>query len=200
MRCPHAWASARPSSSLWGDDDSEADVYLTPYMDLAADTLFIADDRGALTGYLTGCVDSAEFPSESERFTDAIKRHRQLLVCARPSRSSRWSAWDVAGAKLRGEPVAGDFVDPRWPAHLHINVVPEVRGTRVAAALMDVWQTRLRELHSPGCHLQTLIENVRAVRFFEKAGFVPHGPTPVVPGLRHEGKRVRQQTMVWQPG
>jgi len=79
-------------------------------------------------------------------------------------------------------------------------VLAEVRGTGVAGALMEAWLSRLRELHSRGCHLQTLVENARAVRFFEKAGFVAHGPTPVVPGLRHEGRRVHQQTMVWQPG
>jgi len=69
-----------PSSSLWGDEDSEADVYLTPYTDLAPDTLFVADaGGGVLTGYLTGCVDSAAFPSESDRLTRAVKEHRLML-------------------------------------------------------------------------------------------------------------------------
>ncbi|MEV0050559.1 hypothetical protein AB0H34_08720 [Saccharopolyspora shandongensis] len=64
---------------------------------------------------------------------------------------------------------------------------------------MNRWLDRLREAGSPGCHLQTLCENTRAVRFFERMGFAKHGPTPLVPGIRHDGKRLHQQTMVWNP-
>ena len=51
-----------PSGSLWGHEESEAAVYLTPYMDLEPDSLFIAVVDGALTGYLTGCLDSFRIP------------------------------------------------------------------------------------------------------------------------------------------
>jgi GNAT superfamily N-acetyltransferase len=94
---------------------------------------------------------------------------------------------------------AGDFEDARWPAHLHINVLPHVRGAGVAPALMHRWLQVLRQTDSRGCYLQTLVENGRAVRFFTRMGFAKYGPTPVVPGLRYEGKQVHQQTMVWSP-
>jgi hypothetical protein len=58
---------------------------------------------------------------------------------------------------------------------------------------------RVTHVGSPGCHLQTLRENTRAVRFFERMGFAKHGPSALVPGLRDGGKRVHQQTMVWRP-
>jgi GNAT superfamily N-acetyltransferase len=106
---------------------------------------------------------------------------------------------DVAWAALRREPTAGDFDDARWPAHLHINVAPLARGTGIADGLMNRWFDRLRETGSPGCHLQTLAENTRAVRFFERMGFAKHGPTALVPGLRYGGNRLHQQTMVWRP-
>ena len=57
----------------------------------------------------------------------------------------------------------------------------------------------LRAAGSPGCYLQTVVENARAVRFFERHGFTPHGAAPVVPGLRVAGRRVHQRTMV-RPG
>ena len=58
----------------------------------------------------------------------------------------------------------------RFPAHLHINVVPQARGTGAAQGLMAAWQAWLMRHRSPGCHLQTLVENTRATRFFEQAG------------------------------
>jgi ribosomal protein S18 acetylase RimI-like enzyme len=187
-----------PSASLWGHEDSEAAVYLDPYMDREPDSLFVAVVEGALLGYLTGCLDSSKFPSESERIEQAVRRYR-LFFRLKPAAFFARGILDTAWAAARGKATAGDFDDPRWPAHLHINVAPLARGTGAADALMLKWFDRLKEADSPGCHLQTLVENARAVRFFERLGFTKHGPLPLVPGIRHRGKRVHQQTMVWSP-
>ena len=142
------------------------------------------------------CLDGAALPSESDRIDQAIRKYK-LLRHPKAAAFFARAGWDTAVAAVRRKPTAKDFEDPRWPAHLHINVVPKVRGTGVAAALMNRWFERLRETGSPGCHLQTLVENTPAVAFFERMGFVKHGPTPLVPGLRHRGKRLHQQTMGW---
>ncbi|WP_459545337.1 GNAT family N-acetyltransferase [Nocardia sp. X0981] len=184
-----------PTESLWGDPDSEADIYLVPYMDLEPASLFLAEDGGALVGYLTGCVDTAAFPSEAKRIERAIRRHR-LVLRRRPAAFFARSTLDAAAGALRRAPAAGEIHDPRWPSHLHINIAPEARGTGAAEGLMRRWFERLAATNSPGCHLQTLVENTRAVRFFERMGFTAYGPTPVVPGLRYRGARVHQRTMV----
>lgn len=181
-----------PTESLWGHAESEAAMYLDPYLDLLPDSVFLAEIDGALVGYLTGCADSAAFPSETKRMDDAIRRYR-LMTKRGPAAFFARSLADLLVTKLRRQPTAGDFTDPRWPAHLHINVAPEARGTGAAAGLMRAW---LDQLGSTGCHLQTLQENVRARKFFERNGFAAHGPTPLVPGLRYEGRRVHQLTMV----
>src|SRR5690606_4219049 len=60
--------SGSPTESLWGHPESEAAIYLTPYLDREPESVFVSlDDDGALTGYLVGAVDSARFPSEEER-------------------------------------------------------------------------------------------------------------------------------------
>ena len=99
--------------------------------------------------------------------------------------------------RARRQPIAGELSDPRWPSHLHIDLLPLARGTGAADGVMSLWFDRLRETGSPGCYLQTSAENSRAVRFFERMGFERHGDTPVVPGSRYAGRRMHQQTMVW---
>ena len=184
-----------PTESLWGHYDSEAAVYLDPYMDREPASLFVAENEGALVGYLTGCVDTEAFPSEDTRITEALRRHRPFRTRQAAAFFDR-SMLDAAAATIRRTPTAGDLRDPRWPAHLHINVAPEARGTGAATGLMDAWFDHLRAEQVPGCHLQTLVENARAARFFERMGFTPHGTTPPVPGLRYKGARVHQLTMV----
>ena len=187
-----------PSASLWGHEESEAAVYLDPYMDLEPDSLFVAVADGAMVGYLAGCFDGFAFPSESERVEEAIRKHR-LILQPRAAAFFARAAADAAWAAIRRESTAADFDDARWPSHLHINVAPKARGTGAADRLMNRWFDRLGEAGSPGCHLQTLAENDRAVRFFERVGFVKHGPALPIPGLRYDGERLHQQTMVWSP-
>ncbi|GGU13517.1 GNAT family N-acetyltransferase [Nocardioides albus] len=188
-----------PTGELWRHLPSEQMVYLDPYIDHCPDTLFLAEVDDELVGYLTGCPDSAPLPGEDELLTQAIIRHKVML---RPRSMPFFvrSLIDVATGKLRGgELASGEAADPRWPAHLHINLAPQARGTGVALELMRAWQDWLTEAQVPGCYLQTLVENTRATRFFEKCGFRAHGSTPLVPGVRYQGKPVHQQTMVWCP-
>ncbi len=152
-----------------------------------------------MVGYLTGCPDSALIPSEDKRLTQAMIRH-QVMLRPRSLPFFIRSLVDVVTTKLRGGQVAsGAPADQRWPAHLHINLMPQARGTGAAQALMAAWQDWLTRSGTPGCHLQTLVENTRATRFFEKAGFAPQGSTPLVPGVRYQGRTVHQQTMFWRP-
>jgi RimJ/RimL family protein N-acetyltransferase len=186
-----------PTSSLWGHEPSEADTYLGVYMDLVPEHLSVAEIDGALVGYLTGCPDPSRVPSDTKRILRAIRTHRLYLKRAPLAFFGR-AAVDSLGALVRRQGLAGDFADERWPAHLHIDLVREARGTGVAYRLMERWQGQLVEMGSPGCHLQTMVENTRAVAFFERCGFRRHGRTPVIPGARTDaGGKVHEQAMVW---
>ncbi|MEV0297619.1 GNAT family N-acetyltransferase [Nocardia sp. NPDC050710] len=187
-----------PVASLWSDPESEASIYLDPYLDLAPESVFVAVAGGKLVGYLTGCLDSSKFPSEAERIERAIRTYR-LFLRPTPARFFGRAMVDTLAAAIRRQSTAGDFQDSRWPAHLHIAVAADARGTGAAAALMDRWFARLDENGSPGCHLQTQVENVRAVRFFTRMGFTPIGSAPLIPGMRYQDERVHQQAMV-RPG
>jgi ribosomal protein S18 acetylase RimI-like enzyme len=67
--------------------------------------------------------------------------------------------------------VRGYAGDDRWPAHLHIDLLPVARGQGAGRRLVDAWFTRLRERGVSGCHLQTMAENTGAIAFFTTVGF-----------------------------
>lgn len=190
-----AAAEGAPGSEVWGHSPSLAEVYLTAYLDLEPESAFVVTADGRPVGYLVGCVDDARFPSEEERLKATIKKHR-LFRRRGPRRFFARAAYDSLLWKVHRVPTAGELSDPRWPSHLHIDVMPVARGTGATGRLMELWFERLREAGSPGCYLQTSLENDRAIAFFEKVGFRRYGDTPVVPGSRFEGRRMHQQTMV----
>lgn len=190
-----AVSDGSPVASLWGHPESEADVYLVPYMDAEPESVFVADDGGQLVGYLVGSVSDENLPSESARMEQAMKRHK-LFYRPQAVQFFLRASMDMLGAQLRRRPMADDFSDARWPAHLHIDVTPQARGTGAAQRLMEAFLAHLDEAGVQGCHLQTQLENVRAVRFFRRFGFVPFGESLPIAGVRYQWQRLHQLTMV----
>ena len=107
---------------------------------------------------------------------------------------------DVARDRLHGRPLPEPVHDERWPAHLHIDLLPGIRGRGVGAALLRRWLARLDDAGVAGCHVQTLAENAPAVAAFQSVGFERRGDPVVVPGLRtRRGDRHHVQLLA-RPG
>ena len=62
-----------------------------------------------------------------------------------------------------------------YPAHLHIDLLPELQGQGWGRRLVDTLAARLRELGIEGVHLVAGAENAGAVAFYPRVGFTPLG-------------------------
>lgn len=180
----------------WRDEESFADVFCGWYTDHEPGSAWVCEVDGGVAGYLLGCEDTARATDPARLFLGAVARRSLYL---RPGTAGFvWrSVGDalVAGARRRLPPSA--FLDPRWPAHLHIDLLPEARGSGLGAALVRTWLDALRSRGVPGCHLETLAENTGAVAFFEAMGFVRQAGPYLVPGLRtRRGGRIHLVVMV----
>ena len=197
---PSATSASGPGSTgesaayFWRHAESWADVWTSDYTDREPESLSVATIDDTVVGYLAGCIDTAAMsPTTDELLVTVIRKDRLLFRRG------------TAGFLIRGlvdglrdrERARGDFIDPRWPAHLHVNLLPEARGVGLGAELMVRWLHQLRQLGSPGCHLATIAENARAVSFFERSGFHSYGRKARVAGMRgSDGGRLHQQMMV----
>ena len=191
-----AYATGYMGSSpafYWTHRESFAEIWTRYYTDEEPESLFVADDGGRAVGYLTGCVDSARAASPARAIVLGSLRHALFV---RPGTAGfLWRA--IADTIVQGGAPEGGLDDPRWPAHLHINLAPEARGRGAGAGLMRAWLDRLRGLGVSGCHLGTLHENRNAIGFFERMGLRRHGEPQLTPGLRSpEGGRLHAQLMV----
>jgi ribosomal protein S18 acetylase RimI-like enzyme len=182
-----------PADWFWRDATSFADIWTSYYTDCEPESAFVAKQAGHVLGYLLGCVDSAHAPNPAVTLARQVARR---LVFLRPGTAGfLWrSVWDLG--RQRHAPT-GVLTDPRWPSHLHINLLPQARGCGAGSRLMNAWFARLRDAASPGCHLATLAENTPAIAFFERTGFRRHGTAVLVPGMRlRSGGRMHLQLMV----
>jgi ribosomal protein S18 acetylase RimI-like enzyme len=179
---------------FWRHKQSFVEVWTSYYIDHEPESLYVAIKDDSVVGYLTGCLHTSLAPNFDDILLSAIIKYRLLF-----RRGTAGFLWRAILDGLRDKrTAASELIDERWPSHLHINLLPVARGTGLGAALMESWLEQLKNSGSRGCHLGTLVENTRAVSFFEKMGFKNHGEPSLVPGMRGLGKeRLHQQFMVW---
>ncbi len=172
-----------PAAWYWRDQESFADLFTGYYTDHEPRSASVCEVDGQVAGYLLGCRDTSAAVDPARIFGRCVVR-RGLLV--RPGTAGFvWrSIGDAVVAGVRRRLPPSVVVDPRWPAHLHLDLLPGARGRGAGAALVRGWLDRLRCEGVAGCHLQTLAENSRAVAFFAAMGFAPRGDAVAVPGLR----------------
>jgi len=181
-----------PVDWLWGDPESFADLFTGYYTDEEPGSFSVVELDGRVAGYLAGCVDSSRARGASAAHGRRLLRRGGLL---RPGIAPfLWrSILDVARERRVPDE---SILDPRWPAHLHIDLLPEARGRGLGRRLMEGWLARLRELRVPGVHLGTFRENAPAIAFFEACGFSRLGDPARVPGFRtRDGQRMHVQWM-----
>jgi len=183
-----------PIDWLWSDEASFCNVMMGWYTDEEPGSIFVADAGGEVVGYLAGCDDSQRVLGNA-----ASRMGREILRGALVRPGIAGFLWRSIADLLRSRGEAPEEIvdDPRWPAHLHINLLPQVRGQGAGGGLMHAWLIRLREQGSAGVHLGTFAENLDGQAFFRSQGFESHGSPQLTPGFRtREGKRMHVQWMV----
>jgi ribosomal protein S18 acetylase RimI-like enzyme len=185
------------SEAFWRHRKSWVAIWIAPYLEGEPESTFVATVDGHIVGYLTGCVHTERFRGPDAVMMRNVMRHGLLY---RPSVAGfMWRATlDQVRDRWRGhEAISGELHDPRWPSHLHMNLLAEARGRGLGRALIESWFEHLKEAGSPGCHLSVIQENRRAVSFFTAMGFELHGTQTPIPGMRgRRGERLHQLTMV----
>lgn len=172
----------RPITPLVPDAGIVADALSSYYTDREPESLFVAEEAGAVTGYLAGCLDSRRF----ER--DAARRVAPRCAAAFVARGLwlRAGLWRAAAALLaagvrRHRIMRG--VIPPYPAHCHVNVAAGGRRRGAGTALWAAFRERLESCAAPGVHVSAATEAGK--RFFGRAGFgiLARYPAPRLGGV-----------------
>ena len=164
--CLRTGDSGEDATALHTDPALIGHVYVGPYLSLAPDLAFVAEDEDGVAGYVLGARDTRVFEHECERDWWPELRERYPRT-AFPS-SSR----DGGLVRLLHEPaVAADDVLERYPAHLHIDLLPRLQGRGYGRRLMETLFAALRAARVPGVHLGVGLANERATAFYRHLGF-----------------------------
>ena len=146
-----------------------AEIWALPYVDLSPELAFVldtGDENGGsrAIGYVLGVEDTAAFRELAERewFPAARARH--------PRRADEDPSDSWLLELLHGEPEPVPPWLENFPAHLHVDLLPEAQGGGWGRRLMETLFGALRERGVPGVHLGASDLNERAISFYEHLG------------------------------
>jgi ribosomal protein S18 acetylase RimI-like enzyme len=157
------------ASALYRDPRLVGHVYAAPYAVLTSLSVFVAEDCHGVGGYIVGAPDTPDFETrlETEWWPELRKLYRD------PSDEPRagWGADELMSYRVHHPSRTAGAITGPYPAHLHINLLPRLRGVGVGRRLMDRWLGAVRGMGARGAHLAVGAANRRAIRFYRACGF-----------------------------
>ncbi|WP_062132107.1 GNAT family N-acetyltransferase [Demequina aestuarii] len=151
------------ATGVFGDDRAIADVYAIPYLHGPDCVALVWDEGEGAIGYVVGTTDTRAF---QRWFVDQ-------WWPSRPPREVQTEAdrWLLPSA-IDPERMLTDAV-AEYPAHLHIDLLPEAQGRGAGRALIETMVEHLARAGAPGVHLVAPKENAAAQAFYPRVGFAP---------------------------
>jgi ribosomal protein S18 acetylase RimI-like enzyme len=149
-------------------------VYAAPYAVLSPRSVFVVEDAQGVGGYILGALDTRSFEVQLEaEWWPGLRE-----VYSDPSDTPRtgWSLDQLMIYRIHHPHHTPSEIVEGYPSHLHINLLPHLRGRGFGRRLMGKWLRTIREMGSCGAHLAVGAANLRAIRFYRACGFQELGP------------------------
>lgn len=168
-----------PVESLYSDRELVADIVTRYYTDFEPDCSWVAEVNGSVAGYLTGALSTRRYARVMARRIVAPAALRALLRGAL-LRAETWRMLRSGFRNLRnhGRRFQGDL--DRFPAHIHINLLPDARGRGMGRQLLRAFSELAASRAVAGVHVTVRADHPRGIAFFRRMGFAEIGGFPIV--------------------
>lgn len=176
--CVRTADAGADATGILDDDGLWAEIFVLPYVARHPDLAWVVETAdGRVVGYIVCAPDTDAFEEWFRSEWWPARAPRPLA-----GSGSRRQADILRYASARGT-APSPFAD-RYPAHLHIDLLPEAQGTGFGRRLIDTLVGELRGRGIRGLHLIASADNAGAVAFYPRVGFAP---LPSEPGVRAFG-------------
>lgn len=144
-------------------------VFAAPYGKLSPDLCFVAEDDVGVAGYVVGTADSRWFEAQmEEHWWPGL---RKKYTAPEGARHKEWTgdelyAWTFHHARPLPEEVV-----IRFPAHLHMNLLPRLQGQGMGTRLFQTWRDAALDQGVTHAHIGADRGNKRGVAFWSAMGF-----------------------------
>jgi ribosomal protein S18 acetylase RimI-like enzyme len=167
--CLATGAGGADACALYRDPRLLGHIYAAPYAVLSPRSVFVVEDTLGVGGYIVGAPDTHEFETRLE--AEWWPGLRTLYNDPAGEPRAGWSRDQLMTYKIHHPGHTSNEIVECYPSHLHINLLPHLRGAGVGRQLMERWLVTVWEMGSRGAHLAVGAANRRAIRFYRACGF-----------------------------
>lgn len=156
------------------DPELPGDVYAGPYATLEPDFAFVVDNGERAVGYVLGTPDTTRYVTAfQERWLPEIGP-KHPAPDHDPVTPPENAAWFLHHLEVLLQPYLAEY-----PAHLHIDLLPDYQHQGLGRGLMTTIMTAFKEAGAERVMLSVLKANTNAIAFYDRLGFQPLRDQPV---------------------
>lgn len=169
--CHRTGYFGRDAAPYFKDAELFGLLFTAYYLDYEPEHCFVADDNGKAVGYIIGSTDTVGQREAFDRLIvpRIVKRSFTRTLFRHPG-DVLFLLGLADHADYEKELFTEDLVT-KFPAHLHMNVLPGYQRQGLGTRLMARFLGAMRGAGAPGLHLVTSTENKKALPFYRKEGF-----------------------------
>jgi GNAT superfamily N-acetyltransferase len=174
----------RDATGILRDDRLWGDIFAAPYVERHPDLAWVVESAdGRAIGYIVATPDTDAFEAWfRDKWWPSVADRYPLSGESEPTREDGMIGYASRRAPGRDERAA------EYPAHLHIDLLPETQGQGLGRRLIETLSDELRRRGVPGLHLGMNPANAAAGAFYERLGMhlLDTGPDATVYGVRFD--------------
>lgn len=152
------------------------------YLKYEPELAFVALLDGHVMGYIIGTRETSRYRKHMQEtiLPSCMRRVSRLRFGISSNGDGQFGLGDeersieralVASMMTEDDDSVQNQIELLYPAHLHINVDPDVQRGGLGSSLMKTFLSRISEDGVRGLHLITTQRNTRAIPFYKKLGF-----------------------------
>jgi len=158
------------ATGVYSDDALMPEVFALPYVEYAPELAFVVAEGDRVLGYVVGVADTAAFVEWWKREWAPGFAARHPSPGAPTGRAPLFTEAQLIEAGTAPERMLIDEL-AEYPAHLHIDLLPELQGQGFGRRLIDTLRAALAAQGVPAVHLGLDAANIRARSFYDRLGF-----------------------------
>jgi GNAT superfamily N-acetyltransferase len=162
------------ASSLYEDPKLMGHIYVAPYASLRPESIWVAIDDEGVGGYITGVDDSVVWEDQLEQ-----EWWPPLRNVYRNPKDDEQDGWTPDDRRIRMifHPERTPYhVTKKYPAHVHLNLLPRMQRKGVGSRLLALWLSRASDRGVEGVHVGVNRKNVHGLQFWRRQGYMELEP------------------------
>lgn len=159
------------ASRLYSDGKLIGHIYAAPYALLEPSLALVVEDEHGVAGFVVGTPDTDNWSDrlENEWWPNLRTAYEDPGNTPAPD----WSADQRRAFMIHHPARPPRWIIERYPAHLHLNLLPRIQGRGIGRLLFSEWISSAARYGVGPIHIGANRSNPRAIGFWSRQDFSP---------------------------